>query len=330
MHVSLEQDRNPLVTVFILTYQKFDNIYKNLESVLSQSYSNIEIVISDDGSDSFPKNEISLFIEERKTSNINNVVIIENKENRGTVKNINTALRNSKGILYIPLSQDDIFFSNTVIEEIIDRFLNKPFNILITSRYGINKFGEFQRFWPHVKVRPLVEKMNVSEMFCFLSEGFYLDFASGSVMTINADFYKKIGPFDERYHLWEDAPFLHKCLRLGYKIDTAYDIISIKYEQTQGLSNSSGVNELMKKDFELYRHTDQQIGNDKYGFQHKRTMSFFNRIWKSSNFLERCIINIFYIDVKIRLIISYSNLFHNWSKLDREVANKIEVLKKVK
>ena len=49
---------NIKVTIFTPTYKRFDTLYKTIQSVLEQDYSNIEYIISDDGSPDFPYDDI--------------------------------------------------------------------------------------------------------------------------------------------------------------------------------------------------------------------------------------------------------------------------------
>ena len=48
------QKHNPLVSVYIPTYNRPELLVKSVESVLNQTYQNFEIIIVDDGSDYFP------------------------------------------------------------------------------------------------------------------------------------------------------------------------------------------------------------------------------------------------------------------------------------
>lgn len=308
-------EKCPLATIHILTYNAFDHIYVNLDSVLRQTYNNIEIVIADDGSKSFPKREIEEYISCHKRDNIANVVIIANEKNVGTVKNLNNAICHSNGAVYIPLSQDDDFFTDDVVEQIMRRYVKKPFNVLITSRYGVNKDGEFQRFWPHVKARKIIERMSVKEMFRAYSEFWYTGLASGSVMNISADFINKFGLFDERYVLWEDGPFFFKCLLQGYKIDTAYDIISIRYEQTEGVSNSP--NQLIRNDIQLFLDTDFKLGCNDYGFMHKRYMSLYYSKRDCNSRMKLFLIYFSHFDACFWKLLK-SERFRGWKKYDLE------------
>lgn len=314
MEQNLKKDL-PRATIHVLTYRNFDHIYKNIDSILSQTYGNIEIVIADDGSDSFPEDSIRNYLLERKRSNVANIVILAGKKNVGTVKNLNNAILHSTGVVYIPLSQDDEFFSADVVERIMKRYMDQPFNMLVTTCYGINERGEFVRFWPHIKAQHVIEKMSVKEMFCSYSEGLVGNMIPGSVMNISADFFRKIGPFDEKYKYWEDGPFIHKCLRLGYRIDTAYDIIAIKYEQTGGVSNSNST--ILADDMNLFSESDFQIGINDYGFFHRRYMNYYNFRKKCNRSIVKYLIALLYFDVCIRKFL-YSNIIRNWGGLDKK------------
>lgn len=307
----------PRATIHVLTYNQFDHIYENIDSILAQTYANIEIVIADDGSESFPEENIRNYLCEHRNSNIKNVVILAGKTNVGTVKNQNNAIMHSTGDVYIPLSQDDEFLSEDVVERIMQRYMAAPFNVLITSRYGVNKKGEFLRLWPHYEAREFIEKMNAEDMFRAYSETLIGDIASGSVLNLSAEFCKKMGCFDERYRLWEDGPFFHKCLRRGYRLDTAYDIVSIKYEQTEGVSNFSTTNKYMQEDIDLFLDTDFQEGANDFGYFHRRYIKCFNcrRKWKSS--LLKCFLPVIFLDVYLYKL-HYLVIIKNWGKYDQE------------
>ena len=307
----------PLATIHLLTYNRFDNIYHNLDSIFAQTYGNIEIIIADDGSENFPEKDIRDYIEKKKGNNISNVTILANRVNVGTVKNLNNAISNSNGVVYIPLSQDDLFFNDSVVELIMHRFNDMPYDVLITSRYGVNKSGDFQRFWPHIKARRVIEKMSQKEMFRAYSESLVKDIASGSVMNISADFLKQFGMFDERYRLWEDGPFFHKCLRLGYKIDTAYDIVSIKYEQTEGVSNLLNSSQYMRNDILLFWDTDFQEKKNDFGLFHRRYIAFFNFKRKRKGLLSIIFSIFLFPDVYVYKFF-YSDFIRNWGSEDEK------------
>ena len=70
-----------------LCYKNFNYIYGALDSIMNQNYSKIEIVVSDDGSPGFPKQDIIEYIETHKKNNIVGYQVFSNEKNVGTVRN---------------------------------------------------------------------------------------------------------------------------------------------------------------------------------------------------------------------------------------------------
>ena len=60
----------PLVTVITLSYNNEQYIFEAINSVLKQTYPNIEYIISDDGSVEFPESSIQELLTEGYRGNI--------------------------------------------------------------------------------------------------------------------------------------------------------------------------------------------------------------------------------------------------------------------
>lgn len=305
--MELNEKEHPLVTVYILTYKKFDSIFDSLASVFSQDYPNIELILSDDGSPNFPQLKIEDFIDTHRGKNIKSVQIIANKENVGTVKHLNNILRLAKGVLCIPLAGDDEYYCSTAVSDIVNRYRRNPFHVLSVSRIAFNQDGSVYRLYPHKKSRDIIacEMDTAEKQFRYLTESKFRDFASGSAMIVERSFFDKMGPYDESYVLWEDGPFLTKVTGMGYKIDTEYEIISIKY-RLGGVS--SGCNPLMKKDMLHYDATNRRDNWEKYGYRHRRMIRYISKkhLAKDSLF-KQIILYIGYFDIVLdRLVYKYS------------------------
>ena len=110
-----------LFSICVLTYRNFDGIYETLDSIFNQDYSQIELIIADDGSPNYFE-EIELirkYIEENRTNNIKNVVYLHLDENQGTVRNCNNALAKSNGEYIKLFGGGDIFTSPRSISEYV-------------------------------------------------------------------------------------------------------------------------------------------------------------------------------------------------------------------
>ena len=79
----------PLISVLLSVYNDDENIKKSIDSILSQSYKNIELLVIDDGSTDHT-NEILNSIKDTRLK------IFRNEENLGLTKCLNILIKNHK------------------------------------------------------------------------------------------------------------------------------------------------------------------------------------------------------------------------------------------
>ena len=103
---------NELFSVIILLYNNSEFLAECLDSVLIQDYSDIEIIVVDDGSKTFDKAGIESYIREHKKENIRNVIVYRNECNFGTVKSANGAIRKASGKYLKLLAGDDALYDS--------------------------------------------------------------------------------------------------------------------------------------------------------------------------------------------------------------------------
>lgn len=122
----MNKTEDELISISILTYRNYRYLYEALESVFSQDYSNIELIVSDDGSDNFPEDEIRTYIQKNKKNNIKNVIVNHEKVNQGTVKHINKVIDLANGDYFAALAGDDVFYDEKTISTYMDNFKKNP------------------------------------------------------------------------------------------------------------------------------------------------------------------------------------------------------------
>ena len=266
----------PLVSVITATYKRFDHLYQTIGSMLSQTYDRLEYVITDDGSDPFPAEEINRYIEEHNTREIP-VQIIHHEQNVGTVKNLNNAYRKARGDILINLSAGDVFFSPDTVAKIAERFAETQKDVIVTSR--ILYSGDFQPvcLLPHYEERALIQafETGTDQYKAFITSRFY-DMASGSAMAFSRKILEQMNYYDERYVLWEDGPFLAKYLQIG-KLECAYDIVSIWYEAGGVSDKKAAPKGKSTKQDKLY--LDNVFFNEGERIEHLNWFSFSDRRW---------------------------------------------------
>ena len=275
--VKLDNNKNsrwPLVTTTVLVYKKFDKLFSALKSIIDQDYPNIEIVISDDSSGNFPLEEVKKFIYKNKKSNIKNIEIIINESNLGTVKNLNNALKKGNGEYFIGLPGDDVFYDNSVISKVVDRFLTTNASLVVCSRLKCSEQNMTEiRLMPDEKFIKKINKLKtLFAQYQAFGNGRYYEMASGSSTYFSKKHFKEWGYFDEKYVLWEDGPFFAQYLRAGNEIHKAYDIISIRYREG-GISNSAP-HPLMIKDYETFIKEEYFSYINKFNYLNSRMIKF--------------------------------------------------------
>ncbi len=98
----------PLISILLCTYNGAAFLEEQIQSIINQTYPNLEIIISDDASTDATKNIIE------KYSGHSKITIQLNNQNVGLQKNIELAARLSKGS-YIGFSdQDDYWLPNKI------------------------------------------------------------------------------------------------------------------------------------------------------------------------------------------------------------------------
>ena len=104
-------NHQPLVSVICLCYNHERFVRESLESVLKQSYENIELIVVDDASTDGSVEVIRSVIGNR------DVQFLSLKENVGNTKAFNRAFRQCSGKYIIDLAADDVFFPERISKQ---------------------------------------------------------------------------------------------------------------------------------------------------------------------------------------------------------------------
>lgn len=108
------------VSIIIPAYNVENYIEKCLDSIESQTYKNIEIIIIDDGS-----SDNTLKLVQHKASVSNLVYIILSQSNSGQSVARNVGIRNASGQYIIFVDSDDWLPSNNVIERMVETIVQE-------------------------------------------------------------------------------------------------------------------------------------------------------------------------------------------------------------
>lgn len=102
---------NPLISVIIPTYQRPNEVVRAVESVINQTYKNVEIIVIDDNNDISIRNETYSNLKNILNKH-RNIKYFTNKYKNGGCYSRNFGVEVSKGELIAFLDDDDEFFED--------------------------------------------------------------------------------------------------------------------------------------------------------------------------------------------------------------------------
>lgn len=117
----MSESRRPLVSICIPAYNNADYICETLDTVMNQTYENIELVVVDDGSKDNTWNVINKYKEEYEAKNPDTSKIIrlyKNEKNLGMAGNWNRALELCTGEYLKLICADDLMDENLTEREV--------------------------------------------------------------------------------------------------------------------------------------------------------------------------------------------------------------------
>lgn len=123
---------NPLVSVLMPAYNAEKYISEAIESILSQTYKNFELVIVNDGSEDQTENIIKSFQDKR-------IKYVNLKKNKGISEARNKCLELAQGKYLANLDSDDIALPTRLEKQVI--FMKKNPNIAVCGSFA-QQFGD--------------------------------------------------------------------------------------------------------------------------------------------------------------------------------------------
>ena len=205
-----------LCSVIILTYKQLNWIPVTLQSIVSQNYKNIEIIISDDGTPGFDYNKVQSICCQYCTSSGINYTILHSASNQGTVRNFNNGLKIAQGDIIIPMAGDNQFYDIYAVSSIVESYQKNEW-LIATGRQMLFENDLPKELRPYINELWLIKKAIPEKLAVRLA--MLPCFIGGAVTFYSKKVFIKYGFFDERYKLLEDCPYYVNYLLHGERID---------------------------------------------------------------------------------------------------------------
>ena len=186
------KDKEPLVSILMPIYNYGNRINQTLNSVFDQDYTNIEVILVDDGStDEFVKMKL------KQLENVDKIKVVY-KENGGPSSARNEAFRHSKGEYILPLDSDDM---------ILDGYIRSCVNILTKNKDISPVYCDTH----HVGQSQGVEKRPEWSKERLLQGPFIVNCS-----MFHRESFEKVNGYDEEMFGWEDYDMWIRMMKEGY------------------------------------------------------------------------------------------------------------------
>lgn len=221
---------NPLVSVIIPTYKRPCYLERAINSVLGQTYENIEIIVVDDNNPDTDGRKMTVEIMKIFDNNIK-VKYIQHDKNRNGSAARNTGARHSRGEYLAFLDDDDIFMCNKISSQ-VEKMLT------LTDEWG----ACYNKYYTQRPGETLILVKENREGDLFLSAlKQELCISAGSNLLVRRAAFESINGFDESFKRNQDHEFLVRLLHnyklayvdepgLIYSVGTTN--VKINYEET--------------------------------------------------------------------------------------------------
>lgn len=188
---------SPLISVIMSTYNSSKTLNKAVESILFQSYENLELLIMDDCSTDDTMNILKSFQE--KDSRIK---IYKNSKNSGLTKSLNILINKSKGEIIARQDSDDISDKDRLLKQLL--FMRRKECHIVSSRARvINSNRKIPRYSFFIPKKLVMKYKN--------------PFIHGTLF-IQKETLKSVGCYDENFYFAQDYKLMRDLISKDYKI----------------------------------------------------------------------------------------------------------------
>lgn len=278
---------NQKVDILLATYNGEKYIKEQVESILNQTYENIQIIISDDCSTDKTRQVL------KEYENNEKIKIFYQEKNLGYVKNFEFLLKQVESNLYMLSDQDDVWKKEKVeksvekIEsekldlvfgdlEVVDENLNTLYKSYNRYMHLIHKIKKYQKdyrlqyLYNCMTGCTIISRKNwIDKVLPFPTNSKYMihDYWLGLVIALNG----KVGYIEEPYILYRQ----HEKNQVGSKKASK---TASKLEKVRNISINTRIGT-----FETYV-MHEEIFDEKLRKQNKKALEYFKMLKNKKNF----------------------------------------------
>ena len=197
------------VSVIVPTYNRANVLPRALDSVLSQTYKDIELIVVDDNSDDDTRNVVESYSDPR-------IRYVRHEINQGANSARNTGIKEANGHYISFLDDDDEWFAEKINTQLtVLKQLDDSYGLAYSGRQIVKNGKVIEEYKPDLE----------GEVFRELLKE---NFIPSETPLIRYDCFESVGLFDERFRSCQDWDM---WLRISqeYKISCVDEILAVSH-----------------------------------------------------------------------------------------------------
>lgn len=233
----------PLVSIIVLCYNNSQYLMQAVDSILSQDYRYIELIVSDDASTEFDADAVACCLGDRLGASRKAVVNV-NSQNMGTVKHCEQLISYASGDIVLMLACDDALSGDFVISSVVGEFmrLGEGCNVVTTQI-------EMRNSDLSKKESDFLSESDKDLLLTEDPEEIYFRLAKSCFIPAPGTFFRKsvleqVRGLSERYRIIEDYPLYCRLARRGV-VFHYLDIVST-FHRAGGVSQSASNSKIQR------------------------------------------------------------------------------------
>lgn len=190
------------VTAIITTHNRYELLLKAIDSVLAQTYKELELIVVDDASDENKEEAIRKLYQNRV-----NFIRIEKKDSKGGNHARNVGIQHAKGNYIAFLDDDDMWLPQKIEMQVAYLKQHPDCGMVYCNMIRFNESGESKEN-PNLKNQGDCSKICLYHMICL-----------SSTIMCTKEILESVGGFDENLRFWQDTDLvirMAQVTKIGY------------------------------------------------------------------------------------------------------------------
>lgn len=237
------------VSVVIATYRRRASLQEAIESVMNQTYPDIEVIVVDDNADKEWNEAVVAIVQQYPT-----IQYIRNEKNMGSAESRNIGIRESTGEFITFLDDDDLYLPEKISKQVNAMQVEN-------ADYGITDLFLYDEKDKLIdkRVRNFIVQVNTEDLIAYHLK---YHMTGTDTMMFRKDYLKKIGGFPP-VNVGDEFYLMEKAIRGGGKFCYCRGcyVKAYVHSETNGLSSGekkvNGENELYAYKKTLWKALDR-------------------------------------------------------------------------